>query len=347
MVKNKLYEIKEYNDELISQLQTVNLDFLKHKTLCVTGATGLLMSYFIDLILTSRIPCKIIALIRNVKSAKQRFSKFIKDKRFVIKKQDLLKKIALPVKKIDYVIHAASNSDQKNYAADPIGTMHTNYIGINNLLRFSVNKKVNTFLFTSSSEVYGDVAGNITETNYGNVNCLSLRSCYNESKRASETLGVCYAETYGIKFIAARLCRVYGPTMKMSDSKALSQFIKNAINGENVKLKSAGTQKLSYIYVSDAVKAIITLLQNGETKNAYNISNHKEQLTLREIAQIVAAEAKVRTEIIEMTEQEKKTYSEVKNAILSSEKLQLLGWTPQVLLPKGIKQTINIVNKIK
>lgn len=304
------------------------------------------MSYFTDILLFSDIKCKIILLVRNKKKAQNRFSEFINDKRLIIKEIDLLKPIHLRFSNIDIIIHGASNSDQRNYAADPIGTMHTNYIGINHLLELAVKKHTKTFLFLSSSEIYGDITGEITEEAFGHVNTLSLRSCYNESKRAAETLCFCYAEKFNLHTVIARLSRVYGPTMNPADSKALSQFMLNAVYRQNIQIKSSGEQILSYTYVSDAVSALFVLLKFGKTENAYNIANNKKLYTLKEIAEIVAETRNVQTEFIQMTETEKKTYSEVKNAVLSSNKLENLGWSPAVTLKKGISQTIDIIENL-
>lgn len=304
------------------------------------------MSYFTDILLFSDIKCKIILLVRNKKKAQNRFSEFINDKRLIIKEIDLLKPIHLRFSNIDIIIHGASNSDQRNYAADPIGTMHTNYIGINHLLELAVKKHTKTFLFLSSSEIYGDITGEITEEAFGHVNTLSLRSCYNESKRSAETLCLCYSEKFHLHSVIARLSRVYGPTMNPADSKALSQFMMNAVYRQNIQIKSSGEQILSYTYVSDAVSALFVLLKFGKTENAYNIANNKKLYTLKEIAEIVAETRNVQTEFIQMTETEKKTYSEVKNAVLSANKLENLGWSPAVTLEKGISQTIDIIENL-
>lgn len=345
-MKNKLYNNILYLTEAKSFFENHDLSFFRNKTICITGGTGLIMSYFTDILLFSDIKCKIILLVRNKKKAQNRFSEFINDKRLIIKEIDLLKPIHLRFSNIDIIIHGASNSDQRNYAADPIGTMHTNYIGINHLLELAVKKHTKTFLFLSSSEIYGDITGEITEEAFGHVNTLSLRSCYNESKRAAETLCFCYAEKFNLHTVIARLSRVYGPTMNLADSKALSQFMMNAVNRQNIQIKSSGEQVLSYTYVSDAVAALFLLLKDGMSKNAYNIANNTNLYTLKEIAEIVAKTRNIKTEFIQMTETEKKTYSEVKNAVLSSNKLENLGWSPAVTLEKGISQTIDIIENL-
>lgn len=345
-MKNNLYNNELYRTEINDFVTGRDLSFFKNKTICITGGTGLIMSYFTDVLLFSKMHCKIILLVRNKKKAQTRFSFFKKDKRLVIKKTNLLKPIHLSFSNIDIIIHGASHSDQRNYASDPIGTMHTNYIGINHLLRLAVKKNTKRFLFLSSSEIYGDLSGEITEDAFGHVNPLSLRSCYNESKRAAETLCLCYSEKFHLHSVIARLSRVYGPTMNPADSKALSQFMMNAVYRQNIQIKSSGEQILSYTYVSDAVSALFVLLKFGKTENAYNIANNKKLYTLKEIAEIVAETRNVQTEFIQMTETEKKTYSEVKNAVLSANKLEKLGWSPTVSLESGIAGTINIIESL-
>ncbi len=280
---NKAYldEIKKYNE-------ICDFTFLENKTICLSGATGLIGSFLIDSILINeKLSCHIIALVRNIENAKKRFSKFENDTRLELVCFDLLKEIKIE-HKIDYVLHLASLTDPYSYAHFPIEVMNTNYIGTYHLLNLAKEKNAK-FLLSSTCEVYGkNEKEMILENDYGYIDILDPRACYNESKKASETLCSCYKKVnQDMKIVIARLSRVYGPTMKMSDTKALSQFIIKTLNNEDIILKSKGEQKFNYTYVGDCVKAITVLLKKNNLHLAYNITN-KELMSLKDIALFLA-----------------------------------------------------------
>ena len=135
--------------------------------------------------------------------------------------------------KFDYIIHGASNTHPKLYSLDPVGTINTNVIGLNNILKYSTKYKTRRILMMSSVEIYGENKGDteLFDENYlGYINCNTVRAGYPESKRLCEALCQSYISQYGLDIVIGRLSRVYGPTMLKDDSKALAQFIKNALN---------------------------------------------------------------------------------------------------------------------
>ena len=143
--------------------------------------------------------------------------------------------------------------------------------------------------------------------------------------------------------VIARLCRVYGPTMLESDSKALSQFIRNAVNGENIVLKSEGKQFYSYIYVFDAVSALLTILLKGENGEAYNVSDEKSNITLKDLAEIIAKSGGGKV-VFEMPNSiEKKGYSTATKAILNSRLLNSMGWKALTEINYGLFKTLKII----
>lgn len=162
-------------------------------------------------------------------------------------------------------------TDYMLYATDPIGTITTNLIGAQNMLEFSAQHNAVRFLLASSNEMYGENRGDVEfydEDYCGYINCNTLRAGYPESKRCSEALCQAYKQQKGLDVVIARLTRSYGPTMNMSDTKAVSQFIKRGVAGEDIILKSEGTQYFSYTYMSDAVSGLLWVLLTGENGEA-------------------------------------------------------------------------------
>ena len=207
----------------------------------------------IVLMLNEDINCKVYALGRNEKKAKERFSEYWNDENFVFIECDINKEIPdINIKKIDYFIHAASNTHPVAYATEPISTIMTNIIGTKNMLESAIKHNASRFLFISSVEIYGENRGDVqyfSEEYCGYIDCNTLRAGYTESKRAGEALCQAYIAEKNIDIVIARLPRVYGPTMLMSDTKALSQFIKKGLLKENVVLKSEGNQQFSYLHM--------------------------------------------------------------------------------------------------
>lgn len=338
--------VNGYLEEIKKILSDINLANFDNKTICLSGATGLIGSYLIDsLLINQELKVKIIALVRNIDKAKERFSYFKNDSRLIFKEVNLMQEIDVN-QKIDYLIHAASLTDPYNYATHPIDTMSVNFLGTKNMLDLAT-KSQSKFMFVSSCEVYGKNENIlIKEDEYGYVNILDPRSCYNESKKASETLCVCYQKEKNIEIVIPRLSRVYGPTMKIEDTKALSQFIKKGLNNENIVLKSKGTQLFDYTYVGDVVRAMIILLISKNNNIAYNISAN-ELIPLKDIASFIAefTNTKVVFEIPDEIEQSGYSKS-LTSSMDSSLFINEYHFKFKYLLFEGIKNTITLLKEI-
>jgi nucleoside-diphosphate-sugar epimerase len=329
-------------------------DKLKDKSLMLSGATGMIGSFLVDVLLEKNLVddlnCTIYGLGRNKEKAEARFSRFLNDPHFVFIPYD----VKLPFERsdlgtIDYILHLASNTHPMQYSTDPIGTITTNIIGVQNLLDFAIAHKARRFAFTSSNEIYGENRGDVElfDENYcGYINSNTMRAGYPESKRCGETLCQAYRVQKGLDIVIPRPTRSYGPTMLMSDTKAISQFIKNGIAGEDIVLKSAGTQFYSYTYVADAVSGLLTILLKGENGEAYNIAEEHSDIMLKDIAAIIASinNKKVVFEIPDTIEAA--GYSTATKARLNGHKLQKLGWMPKYDIKAGLNRTINILRTI-
>lgn len=323
---------------------------LSGKTIMISGATGMIGKCLIDLLMlhnkSEKSPIHVIALSRNEARAKERFDAYWNNDCFEYLSCDVNE--AIPeCGPVDYVIHAASNTHPLQYSEDPIGTITSNVIGTKNLLDYAASHGVSHFCFVSSVEVYGENRGDtekFDEKYLGYIDCNTLRAGYPESKRLGETLCNAYSQTYGLAFTIPRLSRVYGPTMLPSDTKAISQFIRKAAVGENVVLKSEGNQKYSYTFVTDAVSGILYTMLMGRQGEAYNVADEKSDITLKNLAEILARIAGTQVIFELPDEKERRGYSTATKAMLNADKLKKLGWTPEISMEEGLKCT---VEKIK
>lgn len=347
MLENILYkEDIQYTANLVLPWEK-----LKDKSILITGASGLLGSYLIDVIMyrntTIGMNCKIYAIGRNTKNAKIKFVDYWNNENFEFISHDINYPILFEnVIMVDYVLHMASNTHPVAYSIDPIGTITTNIIGTNNLLEFAFNHRSKRFIFVSSNEIYGENRGDVeffAEDYCGYINSNTVRAGYPESKRCGETLCQAYKKQKGLDIVIPRLTRSYGPTMLMSDTKAISQFIRKGIAGEDIILKSVGTQYFSYTYVADAVSGLLTVLLKGENGETYNIADKQSDIMLKDLATIIADYFGHKVIFEFPDEIEKAGYSTATKARLDGSKLKKLGWNPKYDIKRGIQRTLNIL----
>jgi nucleoside-diphosphate-sugar epimerase len=324
-----------------------------HKgVILLSGATGLFGHAIVDCLLwaNKKYGCnfRIIALARNKERAAAQFRVY-SDREDILFAPCDVNKLIPEVGNVDYVIHGASNTHPMAYSTDPIGTIRTNVIGTEHMLEYARTHGCRRFVFLSSVEIYGENQGEknkFDEKECGYLDCNSVRAGYPESKRLGESLCCAYSASYDMDIVIPRLCRVYGPTMRADDSKALSQFIRKAVKGENIVLKSEGKQYYSYIYVFDAVKALFYIIDKGKPGEAYNISSELSDERLYDLAAKLAkiAGTKVVFELPEETE--KQGYSSATKAILDNEKLKKLGWKERYDINEGLQMTVKILKTL-
>lgn len=335
--------------EKINQLQ--NSSTLDGHSFLIIGATGMIGSYLVDFLMwrnhVHNAKIKIYAMGRNKLRLEERFTPYLTSDFFELVEGDVTEPLPLTVK-VDYVIHAASNTHPRAYATDPIGTVMTSLMGTKQVLDYAVAFKTERVIFLSTVEIYGENRGDVerfTEDYCGYIDCNTLRAGYPEGKRASESLCQAYRSKYGVDIVIPRICRTFGPTLLLNDSKAASQFLLKGARQENIVLKSQGEQFFSYAYVGDVVSALFFLLSHGESGEAYNIAVAEFDLRLKELAKKIAtiSDQKVIFDLPDAEEQ--KGFSKASKALLDPSKLQQLGWKSLFSLDESLRQTIESLQK--
>lgn len=323
----------------------LSFDRLRGRTVAVTGGSGLVGSYLLRALahVNARhgLNMHLAALCRSPARAREALSG-------IAGLSCLPYDACLPLKtplKADYIVHAASNAHPLAFSADPVGTMQANLLGTMNLLEH-LRAHGGRLLLISTGEIYGENPSlpAFAEENYGRIDPMNPRACYPESKRAAETLCASYAAQYEADALCARLCYVYGAAITPRNSRADAQFLRRALAGEDIILKSPGAQVRSYCYAADAAAALITLLLKGRPAQAYNVANPDCAVSIREYAETLAELAGVQLRFDLPPEAERAGYSTVSRAVLSPDRLMSLGWRAEYDLRTGLAHTLKICN---
>ena len=321
------------------------LEALKGTRMLITGATGLIGSCLVDALLllngTQGTAIEVYAAGRSASGMGERFGAAVNDPRFHYVSYDAAGPLSLDFE-ADYVVHAATSAHPLAYATDPVGILKANVIGTMNLLEALRSWGHGRFLLLSSGEIYGEnptLPEGFSEADTGAIDTMRPRACYPEGKRAAETLCASYVAQYGVNARVARLCHVYGPTFTASNSRADAQFLRNALHGRDIVMKSAGSQVRSWCYVADAVSALLTLLLRGEAGQAYNVANRHATASIREYAQTLADIAGVKLVFEQPPELEKAGYTPISRAVLNPAKLEGLGWQARFALREGLEES--------
>lgn len=332
------------DSENIARSSFISWDRLSGKTVFITGATGFVGSCIIRGIMYRNMHMnagiKIAAMVRNRQRAERMFAEYLETGLIDFAVGDVCSEVRYDGN-ADFVIHCASNAAPKEYAEDPVGTMKTNFYGTLGLLEFAKSKNAEKFLYVSTIEVYGntDKDGEITEDGYGYIDAVNPRSCYPISKKACETAAVCFGAQYGMPVSIGRLSYIFGAGMKKNDSKVVAILARAAAAGEDMVLKSKGEQKRSYTYISDAVTGLLTILLEGENGQAYNIASSLCITTIAGMGRTLEelySDKGVKLKFDLPSEDEKKKFSPIRDAVLSNKKLRSLGWAEKTDLKDGL-----------
>lgn len=328
------------------------LDRLCGRSVLITGASGLICSSVADILIryneTHTDKIFIYLAGRSIERMKQRFGSFLEKEYVSFIQYDATSEDNIFDRKFDYIIHGASNASPKIIMNEPAETMVGNFCGAYQLLNYAHENSVKRILYVSSSEVYGISDHNkpLAEDSYGYIDILNPRSSYSIGKIATETLFACYNSEYDIDSVIVRPGHIYGPTASETDSRVASAFVYGAIRGEDIILKSDGSQVRSYCYCLDCASAIIKVLLNGSSMKAYNISNHDSYLSILDLSKKISTVSGVNLIMDVPEENEKKSFNPMKNSTLNSDRLEALGWKALFDPDTGLKHTYDTLKYI-
>lgn len=308
----------------------------------ITGATGLIGTCLTQVLMArSGKDYHVYATGRDEARAKERFAKFLSDPSFHFVPYDVTMPLEASGVPFHYIIHAASNASPNFFANHPVEVIKSNILGVSHLMEYGISHQMRRLLYVSTGEVYGEGDGHeFTENFSGYVDCTSSRSCYPSSKRAAETLCVSYAAEYGADVVIARPCHTYGPHFTEKDNRVYAQFIRNVLQGQDIIMKSTGEQFRSWCYVVDCVSALLYILLRGINGQAYNIADNSSNISIRNLAEMIAGIGGKEVVMQLPSDDEKKGYNVVTRSVFSTQKLESLGWSVQGSMIEKMERTV-------
>lgn len=328
-------------------LKDTNLGDLEGTTWLISGGGGFIGSYFLDLLSVCnervfRRPCRVLC-IDNFRTGLAARVRHLADKEhFHFLQADITKPVTI-LGDVHYIIHAASIASPPIYRQFPLETIAVNVTGLNNLLELALTKDIKSFLFFSSSEIYGDPSPeNIpTPEDYkGNVSCTGPRACYDESKRLGETLAVSYFRQYRLPVKIVRPFNIYGPGLHPEDRRVLPDFSRGALLEKKIRLFSDGTPTRSFCYIRDGLAGFLAVLISDYNGEAFNIGNDQE-ISMLELARLVAEMVGgVEIEFQQSPEGDYLTDNPRRRCPDLTKARTLLGYRPQVSLEAGLRRML-------
>ncbi|WP_421760453.1 UDP-glucuronic acid decarboxylase family protein [Devosia sp.] len=307
-------------------------DNIMPKRILVTGGAGFIGSHLCRKLLERG--DEVLCVDNFFTGTRSNIEELVGNRRFELMRHDVTFPLYVEV---DEIYNLACPASPVHYQFDPVQTTKTSVVGAINMLGLAKRLKVPVFQ-ASTSEVYGDPHVHPqTEEYWGNVNPIGIRSCYDEGKRCAETLFFDYRRQHGLDIKVVRIFNTYGPRMHPSDGRVVSNFIVQALRGEDITVFGAGDQTRSFCYVDDLVEGFMKMMATpGEVTGPINLGNPNE-FTIRELAELV----------IEITGSGSKIVTrplpqdDPKQRKPNIEKAQqTLGWEPKVQLREGLEKTI-------
>ncbi len=345
MNNKELYD----KDARIIANSDIDWNILVNKTILISGATGYVPQYFVHAFMKkndmNNTNIKVIAFCRNKSKADDRFKDYYGRNDFELLIGDIFGSINIDTK-IDYIIHGASPAGLVKSNINPVDTFKVNVFGADNLLQLA-EKNHAEFILLSSVDVYGKGNGErFTEDKLETLDTLDIRNVYSYGKRAAENLAVCYMSK-GVTVKIVRPTQIMGGGVELDDGRLHIDFISQMLSNNRIVLKGDGSPVRSFIYVTDAITAILLVMTKGLNGNAYNISNEALECSVLELAEIMAGQSDNHVEVAfnyATRNSDKEVLHAVSVVTAASTKIRELGFVPKISLEEACKKMINYYN---
>jgi UDP-glucuronate decarboxylase len=314
------------------------------KTILITGATGFIGTNLTIKLLTNNY--KIIAVDNHFSSSQKNLETInnhilkqqIDNNNFIFFNYDIINSLEnLITQKVDYIFNLACPASPPQYQRDPIYTFKTSIWGVENLIQLALKNDC-PLVHSSTSEVYGDALIHPQDENYfGNVNTVGIRSCYDEGKRASETLIYGYVKTKNLKGKIVRIFNTYGPFMDKNDGRVVSNFINQAIKNHDITIYGNGLQTRSFCYIDDLLEILVKFaFANDNLMGPLNIGNPQE-FTVTNLANLIIKLTNSKSKIIYLPLPQDDPKQRCPNIDLAK---SLFDFSPKISLYEGLIKTI-------
>lgn len=327
----------------MEESQFVPWETLAGKTILVTGATGLIGRTLLETLLRRQggKPA-VLALVRDTARARELFGgdNVPPELRFVEGAVERLPEIAEPV---DYIVHGACPTASAYFVEHPVETIAAIVDGTRSVLELAREKRVRGMVHLSSMEVYGQITTRepLVENTLGYIDLASVRSSYSEGKRMAECLCHAYAAEYGVPVKVARLAQTFGAGVAHDDGRVFAYMARCALNGENIVLKTDGSKENAYLCTTDAVTAILGLLEQGAVGETYNVANEATYCSVKEMAELVAQTlGGGKISVHTGADSHCDLYCPAGCLNMSTEKLRALGWNPTIGLEEMYRRMV-------
>jgi len=302
----------------------------------VTGGAGFLGSHLCERLL--REGHEVVCLDNFFTGRRKNIHGYLADQNFELLRHDVVEPLLLEV---DRIYHLACPASPVHYQYNPVKTIKTNVLGTHNMLGLAKRTKAR-FLLASTSEVYGDPKVHPqTEDYWGNVNPIGIRSCYDEGKRVAETFTMDYHRQNRVDIRIVRIFNTYGPRMLPDDGRVVSNFIVQALKGEDITVYGEGSQTRSFCYVDDLIDGLVRMMGTENFTGPVNLGN-PEEFTILALAKKIIAMTGSRSKIVfKPLPSDDPTQ---RQPAIGLAKLKL-GWQPKVTVDDGFKTTIDYFKK--
>jgi UDP-glucuronate decarboxylase len=307
-----------------------------HMRILVTGGAGFLGSHLCERLL--REGHEVICLDNFFTGRRKNIHAYLADPNFELLRHDVVEPLLLEV---DRIYHLACPASPVHYQYNPVKTIKTNVLGTHNMLGLAKRTRAR-FLLASTSEVYGDPKVHPqTEDYWGNVNPIGIRSCYDEGKRVAETFTMDYHRQNRVDIRIVRIFNTYGPRMLPDDGRVVSNFIVQALKGEDITVYGDGSQTRSFCYVDDLIDGMVRMMGSENFTGPVNLGN-PEEFTILALAKKIIAMTESRSKIVFKPLPSDDPIQRQPDIGLAKQKL---GWQPKVSVDEGFKTTIDYFRK--